>query len=154
MYLLQPLTGTVTNDSACGVSKGCYHDCDSSGACTFLITWVSTSGSTVDFTIQMRMPGSTNYWVALGLSNDKTMVSKMHVFLPHIQCYITQYYTWMFCDVVLIIQELVVVVQCKSQGHLCCTFSSYMCRTRIYNWYIGILNGIVTRMRDHYLLFS
>jgi hypothetical protein len=61
-------------DGACGVTKGCFHDCGGAGTCTFLVTWVDGGGDSVDFTIQGKVKSSGNQWIAIGFSADRMMV--------------------------------------------------------------------------------
>ncbi|KAL5007508.1 hypothetical protein ScPMuIL_016314 [Solemya velum] len=62
----------ITKDPGCGITKGCYHDCDPSAACNFLISWVN-KGANVEFTIRTQTPQATEFWTSIGFSSDKTM---------------------------------------------------------------------------------
>lgn len=58
----------------CGTDMGCFGNCDDPQNCKFVVTW-SDNEESVDFTISMDTEGSSNQWIALGLSEDQTMVT-------------------------------------------------------------------------------
>ncbi|XP_045175515.2 putative ferric-chelate reductase 1 isoform X3 [Mercenaria mercenaria] len=61
----------IKKDSRCGKSVGCYHDCDSSDSCGFLLTWMQ-NGDDIDFTLTCKQ-GSNSVYCAIGLSKDNKM---------------------------------------------------------------------------------
>ncbi|XP_041371111.1 ferric-chelate reductase 1-like [Gigantopelta aegis] len=58
-------------DSECGVTKGCYHNCDSVG-CTFQVTW-QPDGVDMRFGLKTIVTSRTNIWMAVGFSADDKM---------------------------------------------------------------------------------
>ncbi|WAR07859.1 FRRS1-like protein [Mya arenaria] len=73
LAVVKPSYGTVAWDSACGVSKGCFPDCQSSG-CSYLVTWDPAAGSTITFNMKAD-ESETNMYLALGFSSDLRMSS-------------------------------------------------------------------------------
>lgn len=71
-YFLQ----VIKKDSGCGSSLGCYHDCDGSDSCGFLLTWVDI-GNDIDFTLACKQ-SANNVYCAIGLSKDSKMVRGVH----------------------------------------------------------------------------
>ncbi|XP_052807859.1 putative ferric-chelate reductase 1 homolog [Mya arenaria] len=71
LAVVKPSYGTVAWDSACGVSKGCFPDCQSSG-CSYLVTWDPAAGSTITFNMKAD-ESETNMYLALGFSSDLRM---------------------------------------------------------------------------------
>ncbi|XP_067677457.1 putative ferric-chelate reductase 1 isoform X2 [Haliotis asinina] len=66
-----PKPGRFQKIASCGTTRGCFHDCDSSG-CTFVVGWEDSS-SDVKFFIQASLPGAGNIWMGVGLSDDQRM---------------------------------------------------------------------------------
>ncbi|XP_060069676.1 ferric-chelate reductase 1-like [Ylistrum balloti] len=69
-----PPGGSVTLDPACGVSKGCFSDCEDSG-CSVLVKWITIDEENIEFEISADVPTGSNNWVAIGFSSDKSMGS-------------------------------------------------------------------------------
>ena len=61
----------MTEDAACGDTKGCFSDCDG-GSCQFVVSWTSTADKG-QYTLQAPVSGTTPY-IAVGFSSDATMV--------------------------------------------------------------------------------
>ncbi|ESO92331.1 hypothetical protein LOTGIDRAFT_162635 [Lottia gigantea] len=59
-------------DTRCGDTVGCYSDCDSTGQCTYLATWVLDS-TNINFTIKAIPDSDTNVYAAIGFSTDTKM---------------------------------------------------------------------------------
>ncbi|XP_046358001.2 putative ferric-chelate reductase 1 homolog isoform X2 [Haliotis rufescens] len=68
-----PEPGRFPKDSSCRSTRGCFHDCDSTG-CTFVVGWEDSSDH-VKFFIKASFPGASNAWMAIGLSDDQKMGS-------------------------------------------------------------------------------
>ena len=73
------VTSVTTGDDSpvsttgCGTTKGCMHypaGCQSPGDCTQVLTWSTSGPGFVDFELMAPSTG----WVAVGLSNDASMV--------------------------------------------------------------------------------
>ena len=59
--------------STCGTTAGCYHDCDTSGQCTFVVTW-KENGINIDFTVKAVNSQTGDQWMGIGFSHDDKMV--------------------------------------------------------------------------------
>ncbi|KAL3843198.1 hypothetical protein ACJMK2_021143, partial [Sinanodonta woodiana] len=68
-----PVFGASCLDHGCGITKGCFHNCNLGASWTFLVTWKDNGGDSVDFEMKAKIPVADNYWVSLGLSDDKEM---------------------------------------------------------------------------------
>ncbi|XP_033740422.1 putative ferric-chelate reductase 1 [Pecten maximus] len=66
--------GSVTLDPACGVTKGCFSDCQGP-SCSVLVTWMNVDDQNIDFEISADVPAGSDSWVAIGFSDDKSMGS-------------------------------------------------------------------------------
>ncbi|KAJ8315683.1 hypothetical protein KUTeg_007833 [Tegillarca granosa] len=66
--------GTITRDSACGVTKGCFHDCRQNAGCTYLVTWQDSNTNT-EFEISTSLVPQGDVWAGIALSTDSTMGS-------------------------------------------------------------------------------
>ncbi|XP_069137762.1 ferric-chelate reductase 1-like isoform X2 [Argopecten irradians] len=66
--------GSVSLDPACGVTKGCFSDCQGS-SCSVLVTWMNVDDQNVEFEIISNVPAGSDSWVAIGFSDDKNMGS-------------------------------------------------------------------------------
>ncbi|XP_052258133.1 putative ferric-chelate reductase 1 homolog [Dreissena polymorpha] len=65
-------TGTIPNDPACGITKGCFQQC-TGDTCSYLVTWQDL-GTGVRFELYGKPgTGSSEAYLALGLSADKRM---------------------------------------------------------------------------------
>ncbi|KAL5022071.1 hypothetical protein ScPMuIL_001226 [Solemya velum] len=69
---IQPPTQLIQKDANCGTSLGCFHDCDQTDHCTFLISWTD-SATSVDFVIKAAVEFKSKQWFAIGFSNDAIM---------------------------------------------------------------------------------
>ncbi|XP_053395953.1 putative ferric-chelate reductase 1 [Mercenaria mercenaria] len=73
-WLIRPVLTGITLDNSCGITRGCYHDCTSSG-CSFLIMWFYRPEiKAIEFT--MKKSFSDIYrqqWFAMGFSHDERM---------------------------------------------------------------------------------
>ncbi|KAK3611623.1 hypothetical protein CHS0354_018319 [Potamilus streckersoni] len=73
----QPGFDATCFDLGCGTTKGCFHDCNYGASWTFLVTWKDNGGDSVEFEMKAKIPTADNYWVSLGLSDDKKMVCEL-----------------------------------------------------------------------------
>ncbi|XP_060585814.1 putative ferric-chelate reductase 1 [Ruditapes philippinarum] len=73
-WLIRPVLTLITLDESCGVSRGCYHDCTSTG-CSFLITWFyRPEVDAIAFTMKKKFDDIYHQqWFAMGFSNDELM---------------------------------------------------------------------------------
>lgn len=61
----------------CGDTIGCFMNAECDGMdCTFLVTW-RPHDDVIDFTISASVGAGDSKWVAVGLSDDARMVSRL-----------------------------------------------------------------------------
>ncbi|XP_025111276.1 putative ferric-chelate reductase 1 [Pomacea canaliculata] len=64
-------SGFLPADPKCGVSKACLHRC-TKNKCEFIVSW-KDMGNTLSMEMAFRLPGSQEYWIAVGFSRDQKM---------------------------------------------------------------------------------
>ncbi|XP_069137843.1 uncharacterized protein [Argopecten irradians] len=64
--------GPIVPDADCGVTKGCFSECDSNEDCMFQVTW-QEAGDFIDFTMSQNISAADNVWIALGISDNTNM---------------------------------------------------------------------------------
>jgi hypothetical protein len=86
--------GTLVTTDGCGEIKGCMHypaGCQLPGNCEAVLTWRTTNHSSfVDFEL---MAATTGY-VAVGLSTDRSMVSKFRLIFYTVLC--SNYFSYLY----------------------------------------------------------
>jgi len=76
--MLQPRSFDLDVTDGCGDTKGCYRNppgC-SEEMCDIVVTWKKLNSYSYEF----AMSADTDGWVALGLSDDKFMVSRLYYY--------------------------------------------------------------------------